>query len=837
MLSLLYTWLVSPLALIYHVLFSAVMTLIPNHGIALIVLAIPHAVLLLPLRRAAKEFEAKEHKIREILDPQISAIKSASSGEDRHKKITALYQRYSYHPLLGIRESLSVLLQIPFMLATYWMVRETSSLEGLAFGAIRDLSKPDHLLGKINLFGEINALPFAMTAANLLTLFLTRGSTKRERNQGIILALAFCALLYAAPSALLIFWTANNTLSLFAAIWRLTRGKSNASQTKHSTALYSTITQYPWVGIYFLSTLVFALLLTMFGPSALYASEPAAYFHRGVLVILRASPPLLMALMITAMYIWKFSPTTYRPIISAGSFFIALLTVIQTTLPVPDYGVLNGADLSKFAKVPLLEKSLADLCTVGLAALVSTLAIRKISPTFIIRVLSIIAVALCVFPLWVGITNPRDLSKSKLGSITKALEYSSQDKNTVVIILDMFTGTHLDDIFKRQPSLRDKLDGFTWYRQTLAVGASTILGMPAIMGGHSATPQELNENQELPNSVKLSRVHTIMPKAFMSNGLDSSLINLPEYLNAQAVREDLLASGSQFNLIPQASKLAFTAGIHSVRPTYFPLAVSLFRISPNLLKSYVYQSGDWHGWYSFGNSFEKARQETRFLRSLPTMSSVRGDKGTFKVIYSDLTHCPYHLRGELLDFVPDPDPSTRGQPYGNDLKGAISLEHLYSEHHAMRFITEYLDWMRANRVYNNTKIIITSDHSWFDSAVLARAFDNKHSYPGRPDSLLLVKDFDAADSFAESTQLMSTADVPYIACKHIQPEKCEAIAKQRDTLRQIFEGVRIDNRELFHSIADQWILSKHPANQLKFDSFKVTGNMLTKTNWEKVVSQ
>jgi hypothetical protein len=511
--------------------------------------------------------------------------------------------------------------------------------------------------------------------------------------------------------------------------------------------------------------------------------------------------------------------------------------VLMAVAPFPKYGVLDGPTLSGFSTTTTFQRVAADLLVGAVAFLGTLIVIRKLAPSVIIKAVSLLCGSLILFTLWVAVSHPRDIGKSELGGLAKALRYSEDQQNVLILVLDMFTGSHLEDVLNRNPSLRSKLNGFTWYRQTLATGFVTLLGMPAILGGHSATPQELNKLTGVSNLEKLSDVYVRLPKFFMTKGHESTLLNIPEYADPAVINDKLKQFGGRFVLAPRASSLASKTPASNIDQGHFPLAVSLFRILPNIIKPLLYDKSNWRGFYKRGNSFEKARQEVNFLDALPSVSSTQQGSGTFKVIYSDLTHYPYNLAEGKIDFVDDPYPATRGVPFGLDLKGDISREHLYTEEHAINLLVAYLDWMRANKIYDNTKVIVVSDHSWFDSAALARGFGGNHSYPGRPDALLLVKDFDATGDIKESSQLMSTADVPYYACKHLEPDQCEINPGQREILQRVFSGSQVADRELYHTIAENWILNQHPRDRFNIESYKVRGDMANKASWTKLEAQ
>jgi hypothetical protein len=154
--------------------------------------------------RWASRIQKDEKHLQDILRPQIDKIKGECEGAEQHLRIANLYRSYAYHPVMAVRSVVTIALQIPFLIAAYYMLSELPVIKGRPFLIISDLSQPDGLL-----FG-LNLLPILMTGINLISACTTPSFGKREKVHAGVIALLFLILLYYAPSALLIFWTCNN---------------------------------------------------------------------------------------------------------------------------------------------------------------------------------------------------------------------------------------------------------------------------------------------------------------------------------------------------------------------------------------------------------------------------------------------------------------------------------------------------------------------------------------------------------------------------------------------------------------------------------------------------
>ena len=92
------------------------------------------------------------------------------------------YRQNNYKPTYVLRGAISLFLEIPFFIAAYRFLSELPLLNGVTFGPIADLSKPDGLLVLGNF--TINVLPILMTAINLVScVIFTKGSSMKQKIQ------------------------------------------------------------------------------------------------------------------------------------------------------------------------------------------------------------------------------------------------------------------------------------------------------------------------------------------------------------------------------------------------------------------------------------------------------------------------------------------------------------------------------------------------------------------------------------------------------------------------------------------------------------------------------
>ena len=179
-------------------------------GWGIVVLSCITSSLMAPLMKAVSGIVRRESEYQLVILPQIAKINSLYSTDmERHLHIERLYSRYGYSPLSAVKKVLPLLVQIPFLLLTYYMLKGTEQIHGIHFLFLHDLGQPDELIKALS----INVLPIVMTGVNILTVFATPGFTFRDWVQAIGISLLFLVMLYTAPSALLLYWTLNNIIT------------------------------------------------------------------------------------------------------------------------------------------------------------------------------------------------------------------------------------------------------------------------------------------------------------------------------------------------------------------------------------------------------------------------------------------------------------------------------------------------------------------------------------------------------------------------------------------------------------------------------------------------
>ena len=402
------------------------------------------------------------------------------------------------------------------------------------------------------------------------------------------------------------------------------------------------------------------------------------------------------------------------------------------------------------------------------------------------------------------------------------LSFSKDKQNIVIMMLDNFTGGFIKPLVEEHPDLATELEGFTWYANTLSASNLTKGGEPGIHGGHDFTPYSISRRNTGPIEAEVTKSYKVFVNAFGDQGYDVSIIN-PQYTSCDKIMQQTNSSyikvcEEDYNDFRSyweyTNGLTHSQGISPRETTLLLSAIGLFKASPYTLRPRIYDKANWAG--SLPDHLRTEEDTSKVLRklssldSLHQLSNTNSQRSTLKYIQNELAHHPYRLNGRTC------------KPDGNAQK-----PHYESAYCTLKTVINWFNWMKKAGVYNNTKIILVSDHDGGgNSPMMAKPLIEKINSTLQlsvigPHALLMVKDFNQAGPLVRSDVFMSNADTPAIACSAIGG--CSGIVKDPTKYP-------IQDRELFHSV----ITSKGSNSYNIVSEYKVTNNIFDGDSWEKL---
>ena len=211
------TWLENILNWILQLFYKV----IPNYGVAIILLTILIKLLLQPLAKKGMDSTAKMG----ALTPKINEIKERypDDPEAQNAAMAKLYKEEKINPM---GSCIPMLIQFPIFIALYGLLNTNFDLRGSMFipGWIPDLSIPDTIYTlpfAIPFLGtQIHLLPILYTISMIFSMKITQSGSQASAQQGMMafmtygMPIIFFFIMYNAPSGLLLYWSTVNVISI-----------------------------------------------------------------------------------------------------------------------------------------------------------------------------------------------------------------------------------------------------------------------------------------------------------------------------------------------------------------------------------------------------------------------------------------------------------------------------------------------------------------------------------------------------------------------------------------------------------------------------------------------
>ena len=830
--EILYAIVLYPIVQVIEVAYQLFYKLFNNTGIAVMGVSFVVTVLCLPLYIVAERWQQLERDTQARLKSGVDRIKAVFKGDEQYMILSTYYRQNHYHPMMALRSSFGLLIQVPFFMAAYSCLSSLPALQGQSFLFIRDMGAPDALF-TIGGFG-VNVLPIAMTIINIIAgAIYTKGFPFKEKAQIYGMALLFLVILYNSPAGLVLYWTMNNVFSLVKNIFYKLKHpikvlyllmcagivlvdmyilfvyKGGASMTKRLSVVlpFTSLLLIPYFirGVHWLldtkiksfvyaptvqklklfipATLALALLSGLVLPSSLIASSVSefsdigAYGNPAVFLCfsLFQSLGLFVFWPLCIFFLFKEKIQSLMTIVFSMGFVCSLLNAF---LFMVNYGpmviTLNfGEDLPAVAMGYTLLNAFVLVVVCFLVFILVVKNNRKLfSSIAIIGVLALAVLGILnVSTISSEYSQYKDVQQKNMASVDDmepVLNFSKTGKNVVVLMLDRASNAYLEHIFKDQSELYEQFEGFTYYKNTVGFGPKTITGAPALYGGYEYMPSEMNRRSELPLKEKHNQALLLMPRilteeaGFTASMFDSSWANYSRFpdmsftdhydkIDGLILRHRYSNFAQKQTNVPMATEQLETGLKRNL------LWFSLFRSSPVGLRPIIY----YHGTYFNPSDMVNFRDfwgDFSTLLAFPYITDYSSSENSLMIITNEIAHEVFESDDvQPMEFEPLSYPDSM---------------HYKENTMALKLLGKWFQVLKENGVYDNTRIVIVSDHGIgsmgnaishvdFDVATID-GFPKDYNH-----SLLLFKDFNSSESLKVDETFMTTADVPSLVLEGI----------------------------------------------------------------------
>ena len=194
-------------------LLNALYSVIPNYGVAIILLTLLIRIVFWPIMQKSTENMKKMQEIQ----PQLKELRE-KFGSDHQKFIKKQQELFKEHKVSPVGGCLPMLIQIPVFIALFTVLRSAVQLRFAEFLWINDLSEPEGLLTGVlpPPIYELNILPILMTLTMIWQQRLTPsgGDPQQQKMMAIMMPVLMLVLFYGMASALVLYWTFSQCLGI-----------------------------------------------------------------------------------------------------------------------------------------------------------------------------------------------------------------------------------------------------------------------------------------------------------------------------------------------------------------------------------------------------------------------------------------------------------------------------------------------------------------------------------------------------------------------------------------------------------------------------------------------
>jgi len=892
--NIIYTIILYPLVQIIEISYKIFDKLFSNTGLSVIGVSFTVTLLCLPLYIVAEHWQQVERDTQTKLKPGIDRIKQTFKGDEQYMILSTFYKQNHYHPMMALRSSFGLLIQIPFFMAAYSCLSKMPALQGQSFLFIRDMGQQDAIfyIGKL----PVNILPIAMTVINIIAgAIYTKGFPIKEKLQIYGMALLFLVILYSSPSGLVLYWTMNNVFSLVKNIFYKLKHPvkvlyyimsagclavivyilfiydGGASLKKRTAACFPLLIVIiiplilrliDWLlnnplkeivsnkklrnSLFFLSAISITLLSGLFIPSSIISSSTQEFSNIGSYTnpngLIQApfwQSVGLFLFWVTCIYL-LFGPkvqTIIATVFSAG----LLCSIINTFAFAGDYGSMDIT--LKFIdgfKNPSATFLLLNLI-VDFVLAVLLIILFKFNKTKIFNYLLIISI-FAISAL--SITNISRINKeyksynatlaeNSNSGFSKKFNFSKTSKNVLILMLDRAESSYLESIFSDFPELQSSFDGFTYYKNTVSFNGHTLMASPSIYGGYEYTPYEMNKRSDVSLKQKHNEALLVLPRIFTEQADFSATVSDLSWANYSYYSD--ISFINNYNSEISAYKLSgkYTGDF---KKEFSDLFVNSISLSDSLERNLIFVS---------------------FFRCLPAIirpaiyydgswwaSETADDLDTFLDEYSELYYLKditdYNSEKGTLTIITNETTHSNVDISDLHLAGNITISDsagYETNYVSLKALASWFDDMKKNNIYDNTKIIIIADHGIGYGKNCNDNFVNPKISDYNKDHLhplFLVKDFNSIGNLVINDDFMTTADVPIIATKDIINNPINPFTNQSLNKNSKKDGVYITIDSIFmpyHSKSDNIFTVSDKT------WYKVKDNIFIDSNWSQEVPQ
>ena len=344
------------------------------------------------------------------------------------------------------------------------------------------------------------------------------------------------------------------------------------------------------------------------------------------------------------------------------------------------------------------------------------------------------------------------------------IELSKNGKNILILFMDRAISGFLPLILEENPKLVKELSGFVYYPRTISFATQTLYSEPSLLGGYEYTPKGLQNDKTRQMVDKHNEAISVLPELFRKNNYQVSLVDIP-YPNyndpkrPSVYHPDIFISKNK-NYTPMRNEKL----IQGIKYNVF--SFNLMRLSPRISRNFIYNDADYFNdsIWRFYQNISSQDALAAFNVYIDQLKVIDQKQGTLMILHSKLPHEPTLLNKNYEHFTTTEEINSDCPDIHRNHSISNLSDRMHYDVNMLSYIeiTKLFHKMKGMGVYNNTRIIVVSDHGWHVEGIPDVPPDITQN-----NAVLLVKDFNTIGKLKFDSSFMTTADVPFLACQDI----------------------------------------------------------------------
>lgn len=363
----------------------------------------------------------------------------------------------------------------------------------------------------------------------------------------------------------------------------------------------------------------------------------------------------------------------------------------------------------------------------------------------------LISLVLLITLLTLGYTRQGLEHKFSMSNTTYHELEMSTDRNLVLLVLDTVDGDTMSEIIEKHPEYQEILSDFTYYDNTMSAYPFTVYSIPYLFSG------EWYEDQE--EFIEYAK-RTYREAPFFAD-LEARGYRLGMYEEeAYRLEESMLRFENMIDTTPEISSLTqfMKLELKLVGFKYMPFDLKRFCLTIPAEFSSLEKTGDFSEYETF------SCDNQAFYSSLQNTPVSLTDEKCFKFIHLVGAHSPWHQDAQM-----------------NEIENGTYEQSIEA---CMTIVATYLQKLKDSGVYDNTAIMILSDHGY--------NIADDESSENRQHSILFVK------GVGEHYDKLQISSAPISQSDYLEAYTRLLDGQQGDAIFDYKEGDARERRFLFY---------------------------------------